>query len=171
MDANSREALDWSRIGWAVAALRRVGAIGEVPLVGPPVVPNRALTTEVAWAMATLPAQPWTAEQLRQILDILRRREPVTSTDAFYTLMAAAMAKRTSEFVTDLDAWQVITGMSIGQLDEMRRMSHQDRHTADLLGRHGPAIGKRVEAMTMSMDDRTSTVEEWFAGQDLDDIG
>ncbi|QQQ78119.1 ATP-binding protein [Saccharothrix sp. 6-C] len=165
------EVQHWVQIGWAAAAVRRVGATAEIPLVEPPLPTNRVFAAEVSWGLSCLPVQPWTRMQLKQSLDRLVGKVPTTPNEAFYTLVAASAANRTREFVTDAGAWSSLARMTIGQLDELQWIGGRDPQVATLLRRHGTAATERMQTMTTSFDDRAEGVEEWFAGRDLDDLG
>jgi hypothetical protein len=164
------QAEHWTEIGWAAAALRRVGMTDQIPCVAPPTVPNRALLAEVAWAMSTLPSQAWTRPHLTRTLDILARRMPCTATEAFYTLMAASTAQRTREFITNPDDWGVIAKLGVLQLEELQSISGRDQWVAGALRRHHTAISERLEDRLVSLDERVGNVENWFIEQGLDEI-
>ncbi|GAB2974071.1 ATP-binding protein [Saccharothrix stipae] len=164
------EAEHWVRVGWAAAAVRRVGATSEIPKVEPPVETNRVFAAQVSWGMTCLPSQEWTREQLELSLDKLAAKVPTSPSEAFYTLAAASAANRTQEFVAERD-WSVLARMTIGQLDELQWIGGRDPLVAALLRRHGDAVTERIQLMTTSFDDRAEGVEEWFSGRDLDDLG
>ncbi|MEU4445760.1 hypothetical protein AB0K14_30850 [Actinosynnema sp. NPDC050801] len=164
------EAEHWVQVGWAAAAVRRVGATGEIPQVEPPLPTNRVFAAQISWGMTCLPSQPWTRMQLKQSLDQLVAKAPASPSEAFYTLVAASAANRTREFVAEGD-WSVLARMTIGQLDELQWIGGRDPLIAALLRRHGDAVTERIQLMTTSFDDRAEGVEEWFSGRDLDDLG
>lgn len=150
------EAVHWTEIGWAAAALHRVGAAQHLSEVDPAVGPNLAFPAECAWGVARLPQQRWTRTALSTALDKLAAGHgPADATTAFHTLAAASVAGRTADFIREPQQWSEVSKVSMGQLRELQRLADSDpvlkaflRERSDDFARHltdGPSHDYRVE--------------------------